>query len=345
MKERLVTAAIVPALMDMSIQNRVPAEVIFTRANLDPAVVNQSGTFISVEQLLHVVEAAIEESKAEDFGLQLGETIHYQSMDIVGQLIATSATLGEAFGSLMQFKDLIFPYINFGLEFDKNNVVISYSMDSNLVTQHLATHHEIIAAGMLSIGKAVLPRMPKLEKICFAHATPSYADVYERVFDAPIEFNCSKNQVYFDKSELELKLLTSYPDYHESLKKMAVEKLKAIASYESLSDKVVSYISGHFGDTSSPLEEVAEKFNMTPRTLQRKLKQEGTSFLRLRDSCRHNRALRELGNPHIEIDSLAELLGFSDTTNFYHAFKRWQGEAPGEYRKRVLAAAGESDGQ
>ena len=95
----------------------------------------------------------------------------------------------------------------------------------------------------------------------------------------------------------------------------------------------------------TPLEEVAEKFNMTPRTLQRKLKQEGTSFLRLRDSCRHNRALRELGNPHIEIDSLAELLGFSDTTNFYHAFKRWQGEAPGEYRKRVLAAASESDGQ
>ncbi len=336
MKDRLVTAAIIPAILDLAIKNRVQADKIFSNANVDPAVVNQSGTFISVTQLLQLLDSAYEEVNRQSFGLLLGDSIHYHSLDLVGQLVATSSTVEQALDALFRFKDLVLPYTTFDLRVEGENAILVFAVDKFVVKQNWPLHHEIIAAATHSIAKALVPGGLPLVKVCFAHTQPEYLADYHRIFDAPIVFENAFNALVFRHQLLQEKLLTAYPEYHQGVKILAKEKLKSIESYESLSNKVTHYINFNLGLKPTLLEDVAQNFSMTPRTLQRKLKLEFTSFVQLRDACRHRRALRDLADPKIDIDSLAELLGFSDTSNFYHAFRRWQGVSPGEYRRKVL---------
>ena len=78
---------------------------------------------------------------------------------------------------------------------------------------------------------------------------------------------------------------------------------------------------------------VAERLAMTARTLQRRMRDEGAQFARLRDQVRMEYACRRLRHGECDMPALARRLGFSDIANFYHAFRRWTGCAPGAYRK------------
>lgn len=340
MKDRLVPAAIIPAILDLAIKNRINVERIFSRADVDPAVVGPDGAFVSIEQQLKIFDAAYQEMNNPAFGIMLGESIQYHSLDLVGQLVATSRNVQEALDGLFQFKDLVTPFTTFTLTSKGLESSLVYSIDSTMVKHNLAVHHDVVAATIVSIANAIIPNGLNLRKVCFVHAQPEYMEHYQRVFGVAVEFGCLRNELIFNKSVLQEPLLTSYPEYHDGVKVLAQEKLKTIENRESLSAKVAYYISRNLGVSSTLLEDVAEHFNMTPRTLQRKLKQEETSFVALRDKCRHSRALRDLSDPSVEIEELAENLGFSDTSNFYHAFKRWQGVSPGVYRKQALSDRG-----
>ena len=112
MKERLVPAAIIPAIMDLAIKNRLNIETILSRARVDIAVEQNSGAFLSVSQQLRILDAAYDVMNNPAFGLLLGESMQYHSLDLVGQLIATSQNVQEALDELFQFKDLVLSLIH-----------------------------------------------------------------------------------------------------------------------------------------------------------------------------------------------------------------------------------------
>lgn len=76
---------------------------------------------------------------------------------------------------------------------------------------------------------------------------------------------------------------------------------------------------------------VVQNLGMTERTLHRKLKAEGSSWRQVRDAVRFGMA-EELLQTQMSIEEIAGRLGFSDSANFTHGFKRWSGLTPGKYR-------------
>ena len=70
----------------------------------------------------------------------------------------------------------------------------------------------------------------------------------------------------------------------------------------------------------------------SPRTLQRRLAREGTSFQEVLDGFRRIMAADLLDHPNLAIKEIAFLLGYSDLSAFYRAFRRWHGQAPDAYR-------------
>ena len=83
------------------------------------------------------------------------------------------------------------------------------------------------------------------------------------------------------------------------------------------------------------LENFTRQLGMTARTLQRKLKEEGTSYQDLIDEVRCEVARRHLRRPAMAISEIAFALGFSETSAFHRAFKRWTGMTPKEYRHKI----------
>lgn len=80
------------------------------------------------------------------------------------------------------------------------------------------------------------------------------------------------------------------------------------------------------------LSEVAELLHLSPRTLRRRLDDLGTSYNALLSTVRKRIAVRYLVNTAMTTEEIAELLNYSDAANFRHAFKRWTGRSPREYR-------------
>ncbi len=85
------------------------------------------------------------------------------------------------------------------------------------------------------------------------------------------------------------------------------------------------------------LQMTARLFHLTPRTLHRRLIEEGTSFKQVLEEVRHMLALEHLKSGRLSIQEIAFLLGYSDVANFRRAFKRWEGVAPSGVRGRYLS--------
>ena len=83
---------------------------------------------------------------------------------------------------------------------------------------------------------------------------------------------------------------------------------------------------------SRNLTAVADEMNTTTRSLRRKLSAEQTTFQKLLDEIRLELATDYLRNTRLTLEDIAPLLGFSDASNFRHAFKRWTGELPSSFR-------------
>ena len=75
---------------------------------------------------------------------------------------------------------------------------------------------------------------------------------------------------------------------------------------------------------------------MSERTLQRRIEEEGTTFRRLLTEARQELGRQLMSDPSVEIDKVAFLLGFQDSSSFYRAFREWEGMTPSEWRNHKV---------
>jgi AraC-like DNA-binding protein len=79
---------------------------------------------------------------------------------------------------------------------------------------------------------------------------------------------------------------------------------------------------------------VAENMRFTPQTLRRRLRNEGFTYQEIKDQFRRDKAISYLSRPEISLDEVAYQLGFSESSAFHRAFKKWTGTTPGAYRNQ-----------
>jgi AraC-like DNA-binding protein len=90
---------------------------------------------------------------------------------------------------------------------------------------------------------------------------------------------------------------------------------------------------------ASSLDDVARHLHLSLRTVQRRLKEEGSSFRAVKESLRRKMALSLVENSNQPIALIARSLGYAESSAFFRAFVDWTGEAPSRYRKRHRALA------
>ncbi len=82
------------------------------------------------------------------------------------------------------------------------------------------------------------------------------------------------------------------------------------------------------------LDDIADRLFLSPRTIHRRLEEEGSSFRGIKDALRRDMALARLTKTKDSIARVAADLGYADTSAFYRAFVEWTGMAPIHYRRR-----------
>lgn len=132
------------------------------------------------------------------------------------------------------------------------------------------------------------------------------------------------------------------PRKTEDLAIFASGSIKSLEEYQAaaelpeglgISSKVVDVLKSRIGQSSLSIDNIADELNLSKRTLQRRLQQQGISFAELRDRVRFHYSIDYLVKQQISIDRISSTLDFSDRTSFTNAFKRWTGLSPSTFRK------------
>ncbi|MBF7139431.1 helix-turn-helix transcriptional regulator [Pediococcus pentosaceus] len=147
------------------------------------------------------------------------------------------------------------------------------------------------------------------------------------------------NSITFKMTDLELPFLTNNAALRSYLTPELKRRLSELDVDESVSAQVRSALVDLLPTGETTAEDVARKLNVSKRTLQRKLKEEGTNFQKQINSVREMLAKSYLKNTTLSSDEIAYLLGYLEANSFLRAFTIWTGISFSEYRKQITNKA------
>lgn len=271
------------------------------------------------------------------FGLHFGESMQLTALGVVGGLIQTSRTIGEALTQAAAFASLITDMVGITSRRTSDRIIVDFQ--PNEVRRELApvafrqqmdmfmafTIHEVdgLVLRRVSPSQATYP------------ADPIYQAEYERVLRCPIRQSAGDcdYQLVLDGSYWDEPIITANYEMQRLWLNQATERTQAIRDARTMSVRIRQQLlaTAYLGMPS--LDTVAANLNVSPRSLQRKLQEEGVTYQQLADSIRKSLAIQYLDTKKYPIKEIAYLLGYNELSAFTRAFKRWTGTPPIHYRQ------------
>lgn len=307
---------------------------LLREAGLDPSVLVDMDSHLPHAQEKRLWEAAVRLTGDSDFGLHLAEwTVRSppENFDVLAFAARSCLTLGEQFRLAGRYIRLIHEGVQLTLEEEGQVVRLLHSHAlETIIPRHPAEamFGLLVLHGRLAVGDDLAPK-----EVCFAHRAPESTAEQARVFRAPVRYGCPRSELVFDRAALDR------PQRHAEQRLLAVldrqlgALLSGLPESRNFRDIVARCMVGELPDREPAVATIADKLNMSARSLQRRLQSEGTSFGEVLSDVRRDRALSYLKDPRVSIGEVAFLLGFLDVSAFHRAFRRWTGNTPAEYRR------------
>jgi AraC-like DNA-binding protein len=154
----------------------------------------------------------------------------------------------------------------------------------------------------------------------------------ERELECPIEFDHLRTELHYPRAWLDRAPQFANPITAQQVSATCERLLEEHKWGTGLTRRVYQEFMRTPGRFPS-IDDMAQTLCMAPRTMRRKLDEESASYSGLLTSVRHALAIDYLSNSLLEVEDIAAALGFSDAASFRHAFKRWTGETPSQYRQ------------
>ncbi len=317
------------------------ADALLSAIGLDSSIFQDTDARISHEKFDALWREIAQSSAEEAIGLRIAELIEPTAFDVIGYAVCSCPTLGEALSRIGRYSRLVHEGEKWTLETKGKVTRITQAIPGVHLPLPGAVCQCVMASIILFSRKMTgLDCVPL--RVGFQHKQPEDISAYYRLFQAPSEFEQPVNFIDLDATLLKQPLLKSDPGLCAVLDRYIMEllaKLPRNDSKESIVDSVRQEISRGLRGGNPGLEAIAFRLGIAPRTLQRKLKESGTSHQELLDEMRRELSIHYLQERQMAVCEVAFLLGFSETSAFHRAFKRWTGTTPGEFRRTLWESA------
>lgn len=315
-----------------------PAQLLAT-VHLEPSILAQRDQRIAASAYLELVGAGVRLSGDNNLGLHLGEAVRPGYYGVLGYLIMSCATLSDALHRQARYASLVGNLGRVELADEPSRAgceaLVKHSWEALLPQQQRQMSEETLA-GWVSFGHWVSGVDEAPFEVRFRHSAPADVSEHARIFRCPVLFDQPDNALVFPKRLLALPLGQADAQVQRTLDAYAERLLVEINKGDSVLDRARLELARQLPEQGADLERLAQTLALSPRTLQRRLRDTGLSFSQLVDETRQQLVLHYLRDPALDTADIAYLLGFSEAGSLARAFRRWTGQSLGEYRRKLM---------
>ncbi len=323
-----VVASVGANVLAWARRNGVDVPAVLREANLDEASFRDATGRIPALDMIALWRAL--EVRMEDpaFALRSGASASVGVLPLVGPLMASSRTLEQSLASQAQHMALISNATVVAVEATDTRVTWSASWAASL---RWPTHvSESSAAFNVAFVDQHASAPVRLESVAFPFPKPGHADAHDLYFGCPVRYAAESLQLTWAEDPVAVEFWTHDAAAWQVLKR-AAEGVSAEPP-QGTAGRIRSALAKSDRPASLGLSPMARALGVTPRTLQRRLESEGTSFRDVVDGYLRQRALSALRLGDTSIERLSEDLGFSNRSAFHRAFVRWTDATPAAWR-------------
>jgi AraC-like DNA-binding protein len=317
----------------------VDLAAVIAPLGLTATLFSDAENVIAFPTLGRLLEACATRTGCPHFGLLLGQRAEPECLGLIGQLLPHAPDVGTALRSLV---------LNLHLHDRGAAPLLSLTGEMAMLSYLIYRPGEgtdQINDGAMAIclnimralcGPAWLP-----SEVLFAHRQPKDIAPFRRCFQAPLRFDREQTALVFPVKWLHQALTGADPARRQDIE----QRLVALAnlSQNDLVGRLRCTLRTLLTTSRGSQEEVAELFSLHPRTLNRRLAEQGTTFKDMVAEVRYDIACQLLADTALSVGQIAAILDYGEISALTRAFRRWSGRSPQAWRARIRNPASRSD--
>lgn len=312
----------------------VAQDALLLGTGIEPQILGAPSLVLSPDQKIQLFSNAKRLARDSSFALRAGKRQRISDFGIYGYAMASSDTVGDAVALLFRHLPLAGPMLDIKLSVTKDEGILRGSAPDTL-GELLPTAVEFWRASMHTLFSAIIERPFPNTQMRLPYAAPKHWREYEALFGCPVHFEQDELAWQFDLSIMDAPCPARNPATAEICRNLCEQIVEVATELPSLSQQVRARCFDQLPPFPTAAQ-MADELGISLRSLHRRLATEGETYKGVVDGVRQTLATEFLVNTTVNVEEIAERVGYSDAANFRKAFKRWTGLTPAEYCNHQL---------
>ena len=310
----------------------IAPEPVLAEFDLDLATFADPEHRVPYRTAARLLDRCVEATSCHHFGLLVGSRAGLSSLGVVGYLASSAPNVGTALEILRRVKSLADAGRTVTLDCRENIVSLGYD-----VVEPGLEHTGQPAAAAIATGFNILRTLcgPRWQPhdVRFSFAVPRSLAPFRKVFGLTPRFDQERSAIAFPARWLANPPPGADPILHRMMKDRIDELLADNA--DDVVGRICRLLRATVTTRRSSIDDAASSLRLSTRTLKRRLAAAGTTFQQLRDDVQFELVCQLLRNTKIPTGQIASIVGYSESSAFNRAFRRWAGVPPAKWRHRL----------
>jgi AraC-like DNA-binding protein len=311
-----------------------PVEPLFELAGIDPAAPPQVEQHLAAATYFELWDRAMQLVQDPSFAVRVGSSFDVESLEAFGFLAMSCETLKDAYERTARVRSLYNVGSHWQLEVIDDCMRMIWVPWPVKARSELARRsvNEYQVAEMLASIRKMTQRNLVPRRIAFQHPAPPNVATHRELLGRVPDFDASFDGFDADLAWLAEPVRGKNPKLRDYFEKQCQLARQAFAEDLPFTAQVREKLAATMDGAVPSMAHISRALGTSPRSLHRRLADEGSRFNDLLDEVRRQFAERYLARPRLAVSEVAYLVGFNDPSAFFKAFRRWTGVSPSEYR-------------
>jgi AraC-like DNA-binding protein len=317
-----------------------PVAPLFELAGIDASAPPNAEQHIPAERYLALWAEAMQLVQDPAFAVAVGSAFDLEALEAFGFLAMSCETLRDAYERTASVRALYNVGSSWELEILDDCMRMiwrPWSVKASELAWRAVNEYQV--AEMLASIRRMTQRQLNPRGIMFRHKAPRDLATHKRLLGRVPEFEADFDGFEADMAWLAEPVRGKNPKLREYFVKQCELARQAFSEDPPFAGQVRQRLAASMDGPLPSMATIAHSLGTSPRSLHRRLANEGTRYNDILDQVRRQFSERYLARPRLAVAEVAYLVGFNDASAFFKAFKRWTGATPSEYRVAALRAS------